>query len=264
MSKCKPELVICGDHVAVVFRIENNQTLLAHVDDWATALRLVAAGPWHPYPNLPGKEKYLRRCIRSGPRTTTRYAHRTLFGNEAPKPRDGNYFNLRSVNFREPAPRSDEEVSVFLGLFRGALWEEMQTKAFRALRDHVKADDAIAATLDQVIASLQDGKGSFQDEPKFKSWVLAILEAQIRRRRFGGDIVFETDERKKRRTESAEDLLNERSTGVESSVDNEQGSGHLASSLTQTLANDRPARSTPVRKSQMEEMDWFEKQDHGS
>lgn len=203
-----PRVVACDNYVILEFQHPTGPDISVYVDDLTTAQRLTSFGTWRPDP--PRKPRLLRHSCRSGRRSTTIYAHEFLFREtEATaerercygrrrklKPKDGNYFNLRAANFLN-RPRTPSEVSQTLS-WLGPIWDGLRTKAFRALRDRIEADDALDSMLKRVIETLEAGDGSFSCPEKFHAWSYTVLEGQLRLRlscrRAGGDVVRDNGE----------------------------------------------------------------------
>lgn len=247
----QPAIVQFSDHIVLEYRGKTGEVVPVFVDDVKTAHRLRAISSWRLYPNRPGQERYIRRNIRIGKSVATEYAHDFLFGASIGAdgvkirvtPRDGNYLNLRAVNFQKPQPRSNDEITKFLMLITPAIWAEMLGKAKRALKDPAKAQEAIGATLDHVMAYLKAGRVSFESDEKFINWVFTTLERQIRRHKVGSHVVLNRDELRMRTVFVSESIQNI-SAGKYLGPAAEPNSGSAASSLRAERLDDRPAQST--------------------
>jgi hypothetical protein len=253
----EPSFFAFKDGAVIIFPGKKGSLTAACVKDLRTALELVEAGNWRPYPDRPGKRTRLRRSLRLGKRPTTQYAHQWLFGENARcdqhsgraeklKPVDGDYLNLLPENF-QPEPRTDEEMKPFLEQV-WTLWPDMMRKATLALHDSTKAHDAVAATFDHVERKLRARRGIFQNENKFVGWVFVTLRGKIRERlNVKGDVIRSYRELKLGTTADAVNLK-ELPAGYGQVDIDADCSGSMVSILSQEWVDPRPARPTPVPK----------------
>lgn len=243
----KAPVFVRPGHIVISFSRSNGSELPVYVDELEVANRLLAVSGWKPYPNRPGKERYLRRSIRAGDGTTTDYAHQFLFGPEAARPKDGSYFNLRRGNFVR-TPRTKEEVSRLLTLIDDTVYVKLQNEARRELGDCLKADGAVGATVAQVLEELEAGENEFANDADFVNSVFSVLGKQINKRRgcLTGDITVEPEEREYRVIGNEDELLRNCPSNEPSTVNDEPSSAYVASSQSSDREDNRPARPKRV------------------